>query len=219
MKNTPNDLSRYCPTCQQPMRAGEQTGEAPLIIPFFREGSFQQYHCQECDTDIQIATSGLVTVQFGSVMMALFLSGLIVWNIQLLPVWFDFSETPLIGLLSGVTALIAAMFILDGIYNGIGLIRNLTMMGKAPLCHRTAWQILILIVASILYSFIPWVYWFGAGFLNDTVFHIDRDWAVALVVPGLLPFFVADRVGLSPTTIFFLSASYPTAGFIYMWMS
>ncbi|MBW2186335.1 MAG: hypothetical protein JRG71_08015 [Deltaproteobacteria bacterium] len=219
MKIDLDPLSRYCPTCHKAMQAGKQVGEAPTIIPFFREGSFQTYHCQECDKDIQVATSGLVTAQFGSVMMALFISGLIIWNIKSLPLWFDFSEAPLIGLLSAMTALIAILLILGGIYNALALIRNLTLLGQAPLCHRTPLHMLIRIVASILYSFIPWVYWFGAGFLNDTVFHIDRDWAVVVVVPGLLPFFVADRVGLSPTTIFLLSASYPTAGMIYMWMS
>ncbi len=71
----------------------------------------------------------------------------------------------------------------------------------------------------VMWSLLPWLFWAGMGFLNDTVLHIDRDWAIVLLVPGFAPFFIAERFGFSSTVVFFLTASYPTTAFIYMWLN
>lgn len=219
MEHTQPDLSRRCPLCQHTMHTGEQQGGPPTVIPFFREGSYHIYQCESCQHEMKISTSALVATQFGSTLMALLLMLLIVWNRAVLPLWFDFGHEAMIAIFTTVTALIAAMLILGGIWNAISLIRNIARTRRAPLCQRPARNILLRIIGHILYSFLPWIYWAGVGFLNDTVLHIDRDWGVILVLPGLAPFYLAERFGLSATTIFFLSASYPVMGFIYMWMS
>lgn len=219
MKNTQRDVSRHCPLCQHIMHAGEQQGGAPTIIPFFREGSYLVYQCEACQHEIKISTPALVATQFGSAVMAVLLIILIVWNRSMLPLWFDFGHEPMIAVFSILTALIASMLILGGVWNALALLRNSALARRAPLCQKPQRHILIRIISHILYSFLPWIYWGGVGFLNDTVLHIDRDWGVLLVLPGLAPFYLAERFGLSSTTIFFLSASYPATGFIYMWMT
>lgn len=219
MKNTEQDLARCCPKCQNTMQASEQQGGVPTVIPFFREGSYRTYQCETCGHQLQISTAALAATQCGTAAMAVLLILLIIWNRPLLPLWFDFNNEPLIALISTLTALVAALLILGGIWNSYALFRHVVLTQRAPYCQRPKRHIIIRIISHILYSFLPWIYWGGVGFLNDTVLHIERDWGVILVIPGFIPFYVAERFGFSSTTIFFLSASYPTAGFIYMWMT
>ncbi len=200
-----------------------QVGETGRLLGLFsrlHENAYQVFFCSQCQQNFSIPSTGLLTVQLATSLLAIAVCLLIFWDNNLLPLWGALFQTPLVALIGIVMTLIAAVLLVGGFWNGVAFIRNLRLLKNAPKIKNTGVGFWFLrFIGSFVYSLVPWLYWFGAGFLNDTYLHIDRDWAGVLVLPGFLPFIFADRFGLSPTLIFLLSASYPTVGFIYMWFS
>ena len=77
----------------------------------------------------------------------------------------------------------------------------------------------MVVLITILLSLAPWVYWAGMGYCNFYYWHLDENVAGFVVAPGLIPFFVADKLGAFPSGVFYLSALYPTIGFIIMFLT
>ena len=212
------DVRRKCPYCEGAMEQIGVDGGAPLYVPWLRDNSFRVFSCSQCQQKINLPTTGLLVAQFITAVFTFVTCVLIFWNNDLLQLWTALTKAPLAAMIGIVMTLIAALLLCGGVWNAIELIRNLRLLRRAPQYrHKSFWAFKV--IGTVLYSLVPWGYWIGAGFVNDIYLQIDRDWSFVLVAPGLLPFFFADRFGLSPTVIFLLSASYPTAGFIYMWLS
>lgn len=198
------------------MKADEFSGGAPILLPILKDFSYIHYRCPHCDYQIKMATPALLATQ------AVTFSSLLILIVILLSqygvqIWRELDS----GLSSAVVllpVLLLCFLAFGGLWNGLAFIHEIRKRHLVPTVSRQGFFFYKLI-AHFLYSLIPWGYWAGVGILNDLYLDIDDDLVLFFVLPGVLPFFLAQKFGLTPTIVFLLSASYPTIGLVWMWLT
>jgi hypothetical protein len=211
------NITRACSSCGGEMKPSKKVIENSLFI--LRDNGIL-YRCDNCDASVIFQSYPTIFLKFATFLMAIGIIVAVFMNSYLELITNLFKESIGFAALSILICCIALLLITGGGVNGISLINTIRKSAKHPLISgQSKLRMLFVFVLTMLYGLLPWVIFGGVGFLNDTVMHIDRDWALPLIIPGFVPIFLAPKVGISIQGAFFATASYPAAGlFLYFFI-
>lgn len=205
-------LIRACPSCEGEMKPAEKVIENSVF--FFRENGIL-FNCENCDEAVVLLSYPTIFTKFLTFLISIGIIVAIVMNNYTGLVKELLNESIGMSALAILISGIALILIFGGLFNIISLTTTIRKAAKYPLISGgSILRIIFLFIITMMYGFLPWIILGGLGFLNDTVMHIDRDWAIFLIIPGFTPIFVANKVGISVQGAFFATASYPTMGLI-----
>lgn len=209
------DVVRQC-TCGGNLKPIESVIE---FVGFLYKNAGHKFFCRDCKKTIIIpdAMSMLLNLLTLIVSVSIVVIGTLngYWN------WIlgMFDESMGMAILGMVMSFVIVILVVGGLSNGKNMLFGFQQMRAYPVtAGADLTKSILRFVWIMLYGMTPWVLLVGMGFLNDLYFHFDRSSAVFLMLPGLAPILLAQKVGITYGAAFFATAFYPIVGLIIIFL-